>query len=50
MVGAGAGCAASVSLAAALALPHGFPERDLLIFLTLAVIFATLVGQGLTLP
>ena len=39
-----------MSLAAALALPHGFPERDLLIFLTLAVIFATLVGQGLTLP
>jgi CPA1 family monovalent cation:H+ antiporter len=28
----------------------GFPERDLLIFLTLAVIFATLVLQGLTLP
>ena len=39
-----------MSLAAALALPHGFPERDLLIFLTLAVIFVTLVGQGLTLP
>jgi CPA1 family monovalent cation:H+ antiporter len=39
-----------VSLAAALALPPGFPERDLLIFLTLAVIFATLVVQGLTLP
>src|SRR5215213_7263763 len=45
-----AGLRGSVSLAAALALPHGFPERDLLIFLTLAVIFATLVGQGLTLP
>ncbi len=44
------GLRGSVSLAAALALPHGFPERDLLIFLTLAVIFATLVGQGLTLP
>jgi monovalent cation/hydrogen antiporter len=44
------GLRGSVSLAAALALPHGFPERDLLIFLTLAVILATLVGQGLTLP
>jgi len=44
------GLRGSVSLAAALALPHGFPERDLLIFLTLAVIFATLVVQGLTLP
>jgi len=44
------GLRGSVSLAAALALPHGFPERDLLIFLTLAVVFATLVGQGLTLP
>jgi CPA1 family monovalent cation:H+ antiporter len=40
----------AVSLAAALALPLGFPERDLLIFLTFAVILATLVGQGLTLP
>ena len=27
-----------------------FPERDLIIFLTFAVILATLVGQGLTLP
>ena len=44
------GLRGSVSLAAALALPLGFPERDLLIFLTLAVIFATLVVQGLTLP
>jgi CPA1 family monovalent cation:H+ antiporter len=49
-VSAWSGLRGSVSLAAALALPHGFPERDLLIFLTLAVIFATLVGQGLTLP
>ena len=40
----------AVSLAAALALPRGFPERDLLIFLTFVVILATLVGQGLTLP
>jgi CPA1 family monovalent cation:H+ antiporter len=51
-----AGMRGSVSLAAALALPlttdagAPFPERDLLIFLTFAVIFATLVIQGLTLP
>ena len=41
---------AALWLAAALALPIGFPERDLIIFLTFAVILATLVGQGLTLP
>jgi CPA1 family monovalent cation:H+ antiporter len=40
----------AVSLAAALALPLAFPERDLLIFLTFVTILATLVGQGLTLP
>jgi monovalent cation/hydrogen antiporter len=45
-----AGMRGAVSLAAALALPAGFPERDLLIFLTFVVILATLVGQGLTLP
>jgi monovalent cation/hydrogen antiporter len=45
-----------VSLAAALALPFvtadgsPFPERDLLIFLTVCVIVVTLVGQGLSLP
>jgi monovalent cation/hydrogen antiporter len=50
LVPAWSGLRGSVSLAAALALPHNFPERDLLIFLTLAVILATLVGQGLTLP
>jgi monovalent cation/hydrogen antiporter len=50
LVPAWSGLRGSVSLAAALALPHDFPERDLLIFLTLAVILATLVGQGLTLP
>jgi CPA1 family monovalent cation:H+ antiporter len=44
-----------VSLAAALALPATtasggrFPGRDLLVFLTFAVILGTLVGQGLTL-
>ena len=51
-----AGMRGVVSLAAALALPltveggAPFPERDLLLFLTFAVIVATLVGQGLTLP
>jgi CPA1 family monovalent cation:H+ antiporter len=45
-----AGMRGVVSLAAALALPLTFPERDLVIFLTFAVILATLVGQGLTLP
>ena len=39
-----------VSLAAAIALPTDFPERDRILFLTFWVIFATLVGQGLTLP
>jgi CPA1 family monovalent cation:H+ antiporter len=51
-----AGMRGVVSLAAALALPitlpsgEPFPERNLLIFLTFAVILATLVGQGLSLP
>jgi monovalent cation/hydrogen antiporter len=45
-----------VSLAAALALPlttksgSPFPDRDLIVFLSFAVILATLVVQGLTLP
>jgi monovalent cation/hydrogen antiporter len=45
-----------VSLAAALAIPftmsdgRPFPERDLILFLTFAVILVTLVGQGLMLP
>ena len=45
-----AGLRGAVSLAAALALPPTFPERDLILFLTFAVILVTLVGQGLTLP
>ncbi|HET9242150.1 MAG TPA: Na+/H+ antiporter [Gaiella sp.] len=51
-----AGMRGAVSLAAALALPlstdvgQPFPGRDLVVFLTFAVILATLVGQGLTLP
>ncbi len=39
-----------VSLAAAFALPINFPKRDLILFLAFAVILATLVLQGLTLP
>jgi Na+/H+ antiporter len=50
------GMRGAVSLAAALAVPlrtdagTAFPERDLLVFLTFAVIFSTLVVQGLSLP
>jgi monovalent cation/hydrogen antiporter len=44
------GLRGAVSLAAALALPLDFPERNLILLLTFAVILATLVGQGLTLP
>ena len=50
-----AGMRGVVSLAAALAVPHDagggpFPDRDQIQVLTFGVIFATLVGQGLTLP
>lgn len=45
-----AGMRGAISLAAALALPQDFADRDLIIFLAFAVIGATLVGQGLTLP
>src|SRR5205807_6908914 len=56
LVVAWSGMRGAVSLAAALALPlktkagAPFPERDLILFLTFAVIFATLVVQGLSLP
>lgn len=50
MVVGWSGMRGAVSLAAALALPLDFPERDLVLFLALSVIFATLVVQGLTLP
>jgi monovalent cation/hydrogen antiporter len=44
----------AVSLAVALPLTtdtgEGFPKRDLIVFLTFAVIFFTLVVQGLSLP
>jgi Na+/H+ antiporter len=49
-VGAWSGMRGAVSLAAALALPPDTPQRDLLLFLTFAVILGTLVLQGLTLP
>ena len=51
-----AGMRGAVSLAAALALPLStdagtpFPHRDLILYLTMCVVLATLVGQGLTLP
>ncbi len=50
------GMRGGISLAAALALPltisgaAPFPQRDLLVFLTFAVILVTLVVQGLSLP
>jgi CPA1 family monovalent cation:H+ antiporter len=56
LVGAWSGMRGAVSLAVALALPFtiegggAFPKRNLIIFLTFAVIFFTLVGQGLSLP
>jgi monovalent cation/hydrogen antiporter len=50
MIVAWSGMRGSVSLAAALALPGDFPRRDIVVFLTFAVIFTTLVLQGLTLP
>ncbi|RSM78575.1 Na+/H+ antiporter [Kibdelosporangium aridum] len=39
----------AVSMAAALAVPEGFPGRDLIVFVTAGVIIVTLVGQGLLL-
>ncbi len=38
-----------ISLAAALALPAGFPQRDLIQFVAFVVVFGTLVIQGFTL-
>jgi Na+/H+ antiporter len=45
-----AGMRGVVSLAAALSIPAGFPQRSLIIFITFTVILITLVFQGLTLP
>jgi CPA1 family monovalent cation:H+ antiporter len=39
-----------VSLAAALALPLGFPHRELILFVVFGVILATLVAQSMSLP
>jgi CPA1 family monovalent cation:H+ antiporter len=51
LVSGWSGMRGAVSLAAALALPlEGFPRRNLIVFLTFAVILVTLVVQGLTLP
>jgi monovalent cation/hydrogen antiporter len=56
VVSAWSGMRGAVSLAAALALPletdagAPLPERDLILFLTFALILVTVVGQGLTLP
>ncbi len=56
IVVAWAGMRGAVSLAAALALPLEtkagvpLPERDLILFITFALILVTVVGQGLTLP
>jgi monovalent cation/hydrogen antiporter len=56
LVAGWSGMRGAVSLAAALALPletrtgQAFPQRNLIVFMTFAVIFATLVLQGLTLP
>ena len=44
------GMRGAVSLAAALALTDDFPQRDVVVLMTFAVIFTTLVVQGLTLP
>ncbi len=43
-----AGMRGIVSLAAALALPQGFPYRDLIVLTAFAVVLGTLVIQGLT--
>jgi CPA1 family monovalent cation:H+ antiporter len=45
-----AGMRGVVTLAAVLALPAGFPERDRLVFISFVVITVTLLLQGLTLP
>src|SRR5215207_660142 len=45
-----AGLRGVVSLAAAFALAPDFPARDLVLFLTFAVVLGTLVLQGFTLP
>jgi monovalent cation/hydrogen antiporter len=50
LVSSWSGMRGAVSLAAALALPEDFPQRNLILFVTFGVILATLILQGLTLP
>src|SRR3954469_22123214 len=56
VISAWSGMRGAVSLAAALALPlttdagAPLPGRDLILFITFALILVTIVGQGLTLP
>ncbi|MEA2495880.1 MAG: monovalent cation/hydrogen antiporter [Thermoleophilaceae bacterium] len=56
IVSSWSGMRGAVSLAAALALPLEtdagvpLPDRDLILFITFALILVTIVGQGLTLP
>jgi monovalent cation/hydrogen antiporter len=56
LISSWAGMRGAVSLAAALALPLEtdagvpLPDRDLILFITFALILVTIVGQGLTLP
>lgn len=45
-----AGMRGVVSLAAALALPATFPQRNLMLFIVFVVIVVTLVGEGLLMP
>ncbi len=45
-----AGVRGAVSLAAALALPTDVPQRDLIVFVTFAVVLTSLLGPVLTLP
>ena len=50
IVGSWSGMRGAVSLAAALALPLSIEGRDLIQFITFALILVTVVGEGLTLP
>jgi Na+/H+ antiporter len=50
LVSSWAGMRGVVTLAAALALPSGFPQRERLIFIAFVVTIITVVAQGLTLP
>jgi CPA1 family monovalent cation:H+ antiporter len=43
-----AGTRGVITLAAAFAIPHGFPGRDLLLFSAYLVVLVTLLGQGVT--